>query len=672
MKTKTFKLFIFIFIILTGLIYNYKYLNSFPSSIHAWAQADRYAIALGFIDNNFDFFKPQTYIYNHQFPNTWEIATKHTITAVDFPAHDFIPALLMKLTGNTSPFLFRIYILLYSFIGLFFLFKLSYSITKNQIKSAFILLFASTSPVFVYYQGGFLPSIPSLANAIIGIYFYQKHLQNDKRKNFTFAILFLTIAALARTTFTIPLIAVFCLEFIRLVKKTTSFFPKIIPVLISILLIIAYKIYNGYLSNKYGSNFLSYLLPAESFTEAIQILKHVVKNWLLQYFSLLHYLVLLMVVLSLFIRKRVGEALKSAKYLKLFIGTYFFGCFLFAFAMLKQFHDHDYYFIDTFYLPLVLLFAVLLSSLKLPTTRKHQKLLVITLGLIGVVLLIQPVYSQQKRRSTNSWDRTKNTISNFNDSSRLLDSLDITKSSKVLVIDAVTPNIPFILLQRKGYAVMNCNAKNIKNSLTWDFDCIVFQKEYFIPNVYNHYPDILKKVQKIAENRKIIVAKLSADIKNQSLYDFLGLKEENIVHRNYLHSDDNEQSSLWKNLQKTENKYDSISYYLSPSNEFGVTFKTSNLDELKSKSRTLIFSSEMYKDSTANCELVISINEDGQRSYYQSFNINNLIKKTNKWEDVSLLFQLPKVLANNYEFAIYIWNPNRAELRFKNFGFKLY
>jgi len=81
------------FIILVGVLFHWKNINEFPSYTHAWAQADRYAISLGFLDNNLNFFKPQTYILNHQFPHNFKVPSENGVTAVDFPIHDFIPAL---------------------------------------------------------------------------------------------------------------------------------------------------------------------------------------------------------------------------------------------------------------------------------------------------------------------------------------------------------------------------------------------------------------------------------------------------------------------------------------------------------------------------------------------------------------------------------------------------
>ena len=174
MKEKTKYILIFLGITLIGLLYNYKYINDFPSHIHAWAQSDRYSLAIGFTENKLNIFKPQTFVYNRQFPDKWEKSYTDKIVSVDFPIHDYIPAIIMSLTKNQSFWIFRLYILIYSFFGLFFLFRLSREITNSNIKAGLITFIAATSPIFVYYQAGFLPTIPSLANAMIGLYFYYK------------------------------------------------------------------------------------------------------------------------------------------------------------------------------------------------------------------------------------------------------------------------------------------------------------------------------------------------------------------------------------------------------------------------------------------------------------------------------------------------------------------
>src|ERR1039457_5368121 len=140
MKNILAKYSVIIILMLTGLVFQWKYLNEFPSHIHAWAQSDRYALALGFNRNEFDFFRPQTYVLNHQFPGGLQFANKSTITAVDFPIHDYMAALLMNLFGATSPWCFRLYILAYSLIGLFFLYKTCDLLLNDKIISILIVI----------------------------------------------------------------------------------------------------------------------------------------------------------------------------------------------------------------------------------------------------------------------------------------------------------------------------------------------------------------------------------------------------------------------------------------------------------------------------------------------------------------------------------------------------
>ena len=48
------------------------------------------------------------------------------------------------------------------------------------------------------------------------------------------------------------------------------------------------------------------------------------------------------------------------------------------------------------------------------------------------------------------------------------------------------------------------------------------------------------------------------------------------------------------------------------------------------------------------------------------------IKKIGKWQNTSLLFQLPRIETENYEFKLYIWNTGRAELFYDDFKFFVY
>jgi hypothetical protein len=674
MKKRLERIGILIVIIGLGFIYQHKYLNEFPSHIHAWAQSDRYALSLGFLENGLDFFNPQTFIYNPQFPHKWEVPSETTITAVDFPIHDYIPALFMKISGNTSPFIFRLYILLYSFIGLFFLFRLSFAVTKDYLKSAFVIVFTATSPVFVYYQGGFLPTIPSLANAIIGIYFYYRFITENKNKTFWLGVFFLTLAALSRTTFAIPLVALLGVESIRLVRKETPILPKLIPLGISFLSIISYLFYNAYLRQKYGSIFLNHLLPASTLEEAKEIIKSVYESWFFQYFSKPHYCILIAVIAAAvyFIAIKKSRIQKAKIYLGILSMTYFVGCLIFALLMLRQFPAHDYYFIDTFFLPIILFLICSLSVIPVIEKQNLKITSIVIISVVSVILISKPIKSQEKRRETGYWDRTETTIHNYQNSSEFLDSINIPKDSKILVIDAVAPNIPFILLHRKGYAVMNTNQKTVEKALKWNYDFIVVQNEYFISDIYTPFPKILSKLEKIADNGKISVCRYREN-SQQSLLDFIGVKNKKPVFEASVNFE-RTPGSFWQNINPvTDFSYNGkYSGHLTRNIEYGLTYKTKKLPELETGSRTLLFSSYFLRNTAVDCEIAVSINANGQNVYYKSSNLKDLIKKKGEWEKVSLVFQLPKVQNKDYEFALFIWNTGKAELYYDNVEFSLY
>lgn len=54
------------------------------------------------------------------------------------------------------------------------------------------------------------------------------------------------------------------------------------------------------------------------------------------------------------------------------------------------------------------------------------------------------------------------------------------------------------------------------------------------------------------------------------------------------------------------------------------------------------------------------------------YELSRILKSKNKWEEVNLLFQLPKVKNEDYELSIYIWNTGRNNLFIDDFGFELY
>ena len=500
-----------IFIVLIGLFIQYPYMNEFPSYIHAWSQSDRYAIALGFLNNDLDLLHPETFIYNKQFPNDWGKAYETTITSVDFPLMEFVAAIIMKITGVTSPWVFRTCTLLVALIGMFFLYKLSLLITKDWIKSLLVTTVAMTSPVYAYYFNGFIPSVPALTSTIIALYFYVRYLNDDDIKQFYFTIIFITLSLLLRTSFAVIYVALLGFEFLRVLRKESKLVDKLFPVAVSFALFFSYFIWNKHLAAEHGTLFLGDLLPAKDWNDFWHRMMKANDNWKYHYFAKNQYLLFALVLISSIsyficgkIRNKDGETKKQKKSLSLwlFVLVAFFGYILFTIAMARQFPAHDYYFVDTYFMPILLLLILLLNMLPKVGKGKFATVFV-ALSVLFVIIMLVDVNKMQKLRRKNYWNYPAvRTINNYKDSERFLDSIGVPKDAKILTLWAYPQNTPFIMMNRKGFAEMFGKHDKVGKVLTFDYDYVILENELLKDDKKREYISDLKYV---ADNDKISV-----------------------------------------------------------------------------------------------------------------------------------------------------------------------
>jgi len=504
-----FEIIILLFIAISVVILQVPYIFEFPGHIHGWAQADRLALANGFIRNGFDLFHPETQVFNHIYPHDFSVQASSTITAVDCPLHDYTVAFLMKLLGIHSPVVFRFYVLFMSVLGLVFLGKLSLMILKDEIKALFVVFFAALSPVFVYYQGTLLPSIPSLSFVIMGVFFYLRFREMKHDRDFHVATSCLGIALIARTTFVIPFVAMLALELLDFVKSRKWSSTRLVSVLLVMGFFLLSRVQNQFLTDEYGSMFLNHLMPPDSLDQAISLLNHIWTHWRFTYFSSIHYWAVLIIGVVLCINhffKPSGQ--RVDKWMAYFVGIYFFGCSLFAGAMLKQFQDHDYYFLDTFYLPCILLLILLLAYAP-AANRPDRKWLYGSLIVIFIGSSFRmPQRSQRSRHEWSENDRLQMSILDYQGSDLFLDEIDVPPNATILVMDAMSPNTALTMMNRKGLVVMNTERHVMENAFRWNFDYVVFQNDYLNGKFKVDYPEMLTKLSLVATNGKISVFRM--------------------------------------------------------------------------------------------------------------------------------------------------------------------
>lgn len=665
----------FIVIAFWGIFFNYRYLNEFPSHTHAWAQCDRYALALGFVENDLNLFLPQTYVYNKQVPG-FITAFPNTVTAVDFPIHDYIPAVIMKVTGSDAPWVFRSYILLYSCIGLFFLFRLAYLLTGDFWKSLLVLLFAATSPVFVYYQAGFLPTIPSLANAMIGLFFYIRSVRDGRKWDFALGILFLTLGAMSRTPFAIVLIAVLGLEFLRVLRKEVRFRQRIVPVLLSAVAIGGYILYNNILRNTYGAMFISTPGPVHSWQEAHEILDIVWKQWVLVYFSLSQYivfgLVVLLSVICVIFRKRSRSSFRWQMHLMLL--AWFIGSLIYSGLMLTKFREHDYYIMDALFLPVLFLLILLLAAIPKLPARYYAWIGASVLVIVAILWVPSVLVSQEERYTAHPWDNDYKTATDFSGSGELLESLGYDHNARVMAVFPISPNMPFIYMKRKGYFVPPNALDILQEAFLWNFDCILIPNRYLL-EIYNLYPGIVKRISKTGGNQYLTVYEPAPGMEDQTILDLTSIRRRKPVFTCGITFDNEQADTSWQGIVLTDEQPYSGQYAGKVTGEhlWGAAWHSDTLAGIfRGRNRSVVVRAKVRNQDCDACYVVVHLLVNGETRFYKASDIAYMSEHPGEWKEVIVVNELPRMDEDSCSFSVYIWNKKMCNLAYDDIQVDIY
>lgn len=502
-----FPLLVLLLAICSTLFFNAPHFNELPTHRHAWSQFDHHAISIGFVDNGMDFFHPQT---NTKILYPWDdVATKQDfsyITSVDFPIHHYIPAISMKICGNTDPIHNRLYTYIYSLIGVFFLYKLSKLLIENEYLAIIPPLLLVFSPIFSYYQIGILPSIPSLANFIIGTYFYLKYTKSDERKHWIISLLFITLAVLARTSFLFLFLSILFFEFIRVIRTKRNVAYYFLTAIFAIAVLGIYYGYNYYLRTNYGTLFLNSLASPADFNQFIEVLNKTLSLWKFDYFTKFQFILMLILLLFtlLFNRNFIKRAHLALA------GLFALSAFAFFFLMELQFADHNYYFLDAFMFPILFLIIVLLASIQ--SHRWLNRIAVVIVLVIFVNGVDKVNRSIKIAYERVAWDINLPTFEAFKDSKQLLDKNDVPVSATILCYNAYIPSLPFYFMERKGLPIALDEELFIRDSPSWGYDYMVFQNQFFTERTASLYPEIMINFDVIDTDGKITLCKKKTNI----------------------------------------------------------------------------------------------------------------------------------------------------------------
>jgi hypothetical protein len=651
-------------------IFQKQTIKKMPCNTHSWAQSDRWGLSMGFLRNGLNFFEPETYIYNKEFPENFTRVWSTTKTAVEFPIHDYIPAVIMKITGHVSPFWFRFYVLLYSLVGLYFLYKIALFWTNNRWWAIFVTLFAALSPVFVFYQGNFLPTIPSMANVIIGLYFYLRFIDKERLRWLLWALFFLALAGLSRMPFSIYLIAILGVELLKSIEYKKFRWINILILFTGLLFILTYFIYNRYLYKENGSMFLSSPLPPKSFEDIIYIIQISWSNWGFQYFTKIQYFLLgIILIYAIFIKRPTINFFKSSFVrIVLLAGL---GILVYSCLMVQQFVYHDYYFLDTFYLPVILV-LLLVGKVFSRLNKLNYGLLIITL-FVGLIYGGRVTFKEQNKRLSLAWyEKTLYISQAFQGSDSLFMHSGFDKSAKVLVLSAQAPNLPFSLIDRKGYAVMDDSKESIQKALQWDYDVIAVANAFLFTPILKDYPFLMQQTEFLGTNGKLsLLKKLNKERDSIQLEEYI--KIDSLIP--ILDSRKNSECGQWYNLKETsnpDNSGDSVEY-ISSSDEFGITYKYFSNGTIHPFIGMISVTGDFYsKEVLEDVLLVFTVNIHGETQYYGNYQLADIVDKPNQWMTEIVKFYSGQTLEAGSELCVFIWNKGHKTFYYRNLEIKVY
>lgn len=501
-----------------AIVINVRHLNEPPAYIHAWTQADNYSLALGFLHNGGDLFHPQTLIYNKQQKDPE--MPQSLVTACDLPLHHWCASLLMRITGSTQPWLFRGWTLFVSILGLWCLYLCVFLLTRSSLKALLVAVICATSPSFAYYSASFIPTVPALSCAIAGLAAYMLHVRKYSAKWLSVSVALLTLAMMQRTSLAVLWVAVAAFHFLRLLRHEAVWRQALPPFLAGASVFVAYYLWNIHLRNEYGSLFLSSLLPASDLEQAHAVLLKARETWRYQYFLRMDYWVIAAVVVAVVVCKvlRVRRSVSSRGLSSWWLlAIWLFGELLFGIAMLRQYKDHDYYFLDSFFLPLLMLVALLLREL--PNPRKLPLRLASTAAVVSLtVLMTVRCVDTQRLRRNEGLDALDTAIA-YKSANRLLQSAGLGPDTRLLALLAYPQNTPFCMMNRAGYAVMWPNRDIMEPALQFPFEYIIIEDQSYRNN-YEEAADVLNRLQRIAGNDTLSLCLLSDSTLHHSVDDF--------------------------------------------------------------------------------------------------------------------------------------------------------
>lgn len=611
-----------------------------PSYIHAWSQADRYAIALKYAEHGMRFWLPQTY----------NLACKEGVTGVDLPIHEYIIGGIMWISGCKSPFIFRLYMFFVAMVGYGHGYALARRLGASSWWAGVAILFIWLVPIVAYYQAGFIPSVSALAFWLCGMYYWVGYQHDKGIWQWILGLGFVSVAALNRMPYVLLWGGMVLLQGVYWYRQGYAARREWVALGMAGVCIALGMGYKHYLNTHYGTLFLSEVLPPSSAQEGWQLAVHIARRWYSQFLTPSHWRLGVGMLATVLLLRRYKH-LPIFDYVLLTAGS---GLCYFV-VMEQQFVDHEYYFLDSLYPPLFL--GVLGLSALMPTdTRRHSFLYMIAALILGIATK-QSLEVQQLKYTEQPNDLSEITRRHYQHADKLLDSMAIPRTATVLVLDAYSYNIPLTSMQRNGYTVLRTNFHYLDSTLNrLPYQYVTVLDELLPSEILFNYPRFAHTFERVGGNGRLSVFKRATPTLPHTTEALLGI-ESTLLYTSCSFDSAHTDAPFWQNTSPRQLRAPTDSCgVLAATQEFGTGITWTYTSHTPTFEH-ILFEGEVYSsDSLASLQLVCSIEQGDSVLYYRSYPFD--FQHSKQWKTCSTLFPVPHQIPVGATLKCYLWNKN--------------
>ncbi|MCB9245923.1 MAG: hypothetical protein H6606_05785 [Flavobacteriales bacterium] len=475
--------------------------SGLPQGVHVWAQSDRYAIAVNFME-----------VPDILDPRTHNLATEDGKVGVEFPGIQYLSACIARSINRASlPFIYRwLTALLFSSGLIAFLITVK---LPTPLKAALAILLIS--PIGLYYQFNFLPDSASIGLLLFAFAAFNKFRENLKYTHLIHLVILSGLAALLKTSGGVYFLSFSAIPLFWPQRSQFTIGQRLVVLLLSLAVLSGIVWYDHfYFMEKnrrlWSVVFMSASNPIGSLEEFVVVWKNM-RTWRLEYLSVYQYAALL--VLSILLMKLNHKKIKWGGTSKWF-ALNFLGVLLFFILIGQQFSNHDYYFICTFY-PLFIWGFTELLRVHYQEGTLHYTALFSPILFIAILHGIQ-ISTQAHQRKQEIYTAGTRQILNetiwMREAKLKLEELNIDKHDIFFVLYEFGPNTPLVLIDRKGLVFNHEEMSRKDSSLHYWFERLdppyALIRKKWLPDFRTDHPDLLENSELVYDNDSFILLKL--------------------------------------------------------------------------------------------------------------------------------------------------------------------